>query len=45
MPHDLLIWLDSAGGALFGAFFAVLMFGGRRKRYLGHKRRKKTMVA
>jgi hypothetical protein len=26
MPHDQLVWLTSAGGALFGAFFAVLVF-------------------
>ena len=29
MPHDQLVWLMSAGGALFGAFFAVLVFGNK----------------
>ena len=37
--HDQLVWLASAGGALFGAFFAVLVFGGKRKHYLGHGRK------
>jgi hypothetical protein len=29
IDHNLLVWLMSAGGALFGAFFAVLMFGNK----------------
>jgi hypothetical protein len=41
MTPDQLSWLNSAGGALLGAFFAVLVFDGRRKRYLGHKKRRK----